>query len=103
MFQDSKKQLKKLIIFKQNPQLALFDQLEELNINIKALIEAFSEHSRMMSNGMDNMCDKMDIMNKKEPLEMPEIDLTKTNDLLKELLKQEQKPEDDITITFDLV
>ena len=106
MTEEQKTQAKKLLTFKDNPNLALFDELQELNKNILALTEAFSTHTEMMSKGMGDMCDKMDTMNEKEPPEMPEMpemDMTETNNLLKALLKEEQKPEEPIEITMDIV
>lgn len=50
------KQLKKLKTFSEDPQLAIFDELNELNKNITALIEA-TESSKTEVVSIDNISD----------------------------------------------
>lgn len=88
MIHDKEEKLKKLAIFVDNPQLAIFDELETANETLKEMYACQEKGNEMMK-----------MMGEKE---MPEPDLSKVEGLLTQLVEKEDKPED-ISITLKIV
>lgn len=78
---DKQKKLDKLIVFAENENLALFDELQEIN---STLIEIKDKEQEFP--------------------EIPETDLTETNEKLEELIQTiKEKDRENIEITLDLI
>ena len=80
MNEQQKKQAEKVITFAKNPQLALFDELQEINDSLKILT------------GKEKLIVEATLKTK-------EVNLDETNNLIQKLLEKETEP---IEITLDI-
>lgn len=81
MKEEQKKQAQKLLLLEKEPALAIFDELQQINVTLSQI----------------NAKEYPEIP-EQEPIDIPEIDLTETNNLLQELL-QKDNPQQDIDLS----
>lgn len=114
---DNLKQAKKLLTLKDEPMLALFDEVQELQKLISELISSQDKTKQVeVINSIEEQILKtLEDIKKKEPPPFPEIpeveippfpeipktDLSKVESLLSELISKEQKEE--IVVSIDIV
>jgi hypothetical protein len=95
--------LKKLATLKENPSLAIFDSIEELNDNVKALIQAV-ESSKTEPISLDPISTSIDSLAEAiQAIPKPkETDMSKVENLLTVISKKEVKETDNSELTATL-